>query len=126
MATEDEGPLPAAFGPHVNSHVVRTQADREGQRWATFTETELAGVISSGGDTPRIREAAATEMQRRVIESSKQLLTAIQASGDYAATQTAEVIELTKALKRLTWVLVGFGFIQIALMVWDVIRRFAA
>lgn len=40
-----------------------------------------------------------------------------QASGDCAAQQTATVITLTNTLHLLTWMLVGVGALQIALMV---------
>ena len=91
-----------------------------------FEETTDDGLIDYVvGRDPGPREAASMEMQRRAMavqrESNtiqKELIAAIESSGDCASVQTAEVIRLTNTLKTLTYVLIGLGVVQTALMFW--------
>jgi len=86
------------------------------------TDKELVDhIVESGfiGD----QSAPVAEMLRRVIESVRQLTAATQAAGDCAATQNAQMIKLTTAIRVLTWVLIAVGVMQIALMVWSVLQK---
>lgn len=60
------------------------------------------------------------EALRRSVEAQNALQQATLAASDCAASQTATVIRLTDTLRVLTWVLVGFGAVQLLLMVWSV------
>jgi hypothetical protein len=75
--------------------------------WKEWTDDELAKEAQTG-----LRGQAA------VVESTRRLRVVIEASGDCASQQTAEVIKLTDALKTLTWVLIAIGVLQLVLMLW--------
>jgi hypothetical protein len=75
--------------------------------WKDWTDEELAGEAEIG-----------RRGQGAVVESTRRLIVAIEASGDCAARQTDQVIALTDRLKLLTYLLIGLGLVQTALMIW--------
>ena len=75
--------------------------------WPEWTYEELAREAQTG-----------TRGQGAVVEASRRLIVVVQASSDSADKLAAQVITLTNTLRTLTWVLVGVGVVQIALMVW--------
>jgi hypothetical protein len=98
-------------------------AEDAGRRWENVSIPALVGSSTNGN--PETRSAVSAEMQRRLMvaqresnEIQKRLITAIESSGDCASEQTEQVIRLTNSLKVLTWVLVGVGVVQVALMLW--------
>lgn len=86
--------------------------EQRGATWEDASDQYLIGfVMESWGTDAANQTSAVMEMQRRLVAATRD-------SGDCSARQTAEVIKLTNSLKALTWVLVGVGVIQIALMIW--------
>jgi hypothetical protein len=75
--------------------------------WKDWTDDELADEAQTG-----------TRGQGAAVESTRRLRIAIEASGDCASQQTAEVIKLTYALRMLTVVLIAIGILQLVAMLW--------
>ena len=69
-------------------------------------------------DAIAVFEKSARDSSQTLLNVQSRLLVAIQASSDCAATQTDEVIKLTRALKVYTIVLALIGVVQIGLMLW--------
>jgi hypothetical protein len=108
--------LPESLSVPTNAAAFRNGVRREGQAWEHFSDTELVGIVASQG-ADRTRDAAAVEMQRR-------LMATFQTSSDSASRQTEHVIALTEQLRRLTIVItwltvfaVIFGAIQASAVV---------
>ncbi len=94
-----------------------------GREWRDVSDDYLVGFVSeihSLVHTPAIVEMQrrATTAQRESVVAQQRLVEAMQAASDCAAQQTTEVIQLTRALRVYTIVLVVIGAIQIGLMVW--------
>lgn len=81
--------------------------------WQAIKVTAMSQPHQAG-----LQSAAIIEAIHRSVVAQSALQTATEAASDCAAAQTAVVIRLTRALHTLTWVLVGVGFVQIALMLW--------
>jgi len=75
--------------------------------WKDWTWDELATEAQTG-----------TRGQGAVVEASRRLTERMDASSDCAATQNAQMIKLTNALRVYTIVLAVIGAIQIGLMIW--------
>ena len=107
----DGPPLPSPFSEATNPEVKRQLAEEEGELWQHFSTMALVGLSSSHGED-RIRDGAAAEMQRRLMEAEEE---SADASSKHSArleelaaasgTQAEEVIRLTQRLKGLTVVI---------------------
>lgn len=114
---------PFSEAGHVGLRSATDIASR-GRPWADVSDDYLIGFVSEIqhglSHTP-----AVVEMQRRVTVAQREsnaiqqrLIQAIEAGSDCASQQTTEVINLTRALKVYTVVLIAIGIVQIALMFW--------
>ena len=56
-------------------------------------------------------------MQRRALNATRELTTAVRASGDCTATQNEQMLRLTTSIKTLTRVVIGLVIVQIVIAV---------
>jgi hypothetical protein len=102
----------ALAGDDIDS--LRGVIGAESQAWEQrFSTRELVGLVGWHG-ADRVREGAAAEVQRRLINE-------MHSAASGATAQTEQVIKLTNALKWLTWVLVGFGGVQVVIGVVQIV-----
>jgi hypothetical protein len=86
------------------------QTESDGSAWADRSDAFLVGYVSENRPS-QFHTPALVEMQRRRIVATR-------GAGDCASQQTAEVINLTRALKTYTIVLTLIGVVQILLMIF--------
>ena len=60
---------------------------------------------------------ARQEMQRRALNATRELTTAVRAFGDCPATQNAQMLKLTISIRTLTWVVIGLAVVQIGIAI---------
>ena len=58
-------------------------------------------------------------MQRWAIKATRELTTAVRASGDCTAEQNAQMLNLTGSIRTLTWVVVGLAVVQIVIAIFS-------
>jgi len=107
---------------------------KAGEKWRSLPDDFLVGVCGRESSTEyqHVLDGARVELARRGVDAQRalqgairesiaeqqRLVGAIDAASDCAMKQTAEVINLTRALKAYTIVLAAIGLVQILLMVW--------
>lgn len=110
-----------------------------GASWTAASDDYLVGLAARQIDPTTNAIAALIESQRRLkgaiavfedsarassrtlLDAQTKLLTSIDAFSDCSSQQTAEMIKLTDRLRVLTWVLVGFGALQIAIGILQIV-----
>ena len=81
-----------------------------------MADSDLVGHIG-GTHSPTEKDAALAELQKRNIEATRVLTTAVQAAGDCTATQNTQMFKLTTSMKTLTWVVIGLAVVQIVIAI---------
>jgi hypothetical protein len=108
--------VPNQEGPEGARPLALTEAEaiyrfEDGARsFKTMSEAILVGLVGTS-DNARMREAATTEMQRRLADATRE-----SASG--VANHAAHLQHLTTAINVLVCVLSGLALLQVALMIW--------
>ncbi len=64
------------------------------------------------------QNAGLAEMQRRAIRATRELTTAVQASGDCAVEQNAQMLKLTISIRTLTGVAIVLVAVQIIIAIF--------
>jgi hypothetical protein len=80
------------------------------RRFNNMSDEILVGVVGTS-DNSLMREAAVTEMQRRLADATRVAATGI-------ANHAAHLQHLTTAINVLVCVLSGLALLQVALMIW--------